>query len=68
LVSDACQHTIREFLGYKEDHVGTSQATDHCLDSARYAIFTNEANGGGVATARARFGDDTNDDNGITFL
>jgi hypothetical protein len=57
LVSDACDHTVREFLGYKEDHVGTSQATDHCLDSLRYCIFTNEANGGGVATARARFGD-----------
>ena len=59
LVSDACQHTIREFLGYKEDHVGTSQATDHCLDSLRYSIFTNEANGGGVATARAAFGEDS---------
>jgi hypothetical protein len=68
LVSDACEHTVREFLGYKEDHVGTSQATDHCLDSVRYAIFTNEANGGGVATARARFDDDADENDGITFI
>jgi hypothetical protein len=36
LISDRCQQLIREFLGYKEDHVGTSQAIDHCLDSLRY--------------------------------
>jgi len=41
LVSDNCQHLIREFLGYKEDHVGTSQATDHALDALRYAVFTH---------------------------
>jgi hypothetical protein len=38
LVSARCEQTIREFLGYKEDHVGTSQATDHCLDSLRYGV------------------------------
>jgi phage terminase large subunit len=54
LVSDACEHTVREFLGYKEDHVGTSQATDHCLDALRYAIFTNEATDAGVATGTVR--------------
>jgi hypothetical protein len=68
LVSDKCEQTIREFLGYKEDHVGTAQAEDHCLDSLRYAIFTNEHQGGGVATARARFGDDSDDDSGITYI
>lgn len=36
LVSDRCQQTIREFLGYKEEYVGKSQAIDHCLDSLRY--------------------------------
>ena len=36
LVSDNCEHLIQEFLGYKEEHVGTSQAVDHCLDSCRY--------------------------------
>jgi hypothetical protein len=41
LVSDNCQHLIREFLGYKEDHVGTAQATDHCCDALRYAVFTH---------------------------
>jgi hypothetical protein len=39
LVSDQCQHTIREFLGYKEDHVGKGHAEDHCLDSLRYLVM-----------------------------
>lgn len=39
LVADRCRRTVREFLGYKEDHVGTSQAEDHCLDSLRYVIM-----------------------------
>ena len=38
LVSDRCEHLIREFLSYKEEHVGTSGADDHCVDSVRYAI------------------------------
>jgi len=66
LVSDACQHTIREFLGYKEEHVGTSQAEDHCLDSLRYAIFTNEYQGGVTATT-VRLGGDS-EDSGVTYL
>jgi len=66
LVSDACEQTVREFLGYKEDHVGTSQATDHCLDSLRYAIFTNEARGGGFSATSVRLGED--DDSAITFI
>lgn len=36
LVSENCPHLIREFQGYKEEHVGTSQAVDHCLDGLRY--------------------------------
>jgi hypothetical protein len=39
LVSERCEQTVREFLGYKEEHVGTSQAVDHCLDSLRYAVM-----------------------------
>lgn len=39
LVSDSCEHLVREFLSYKEEHVGTTQATDHCLDSLRYACM-----------------------------
>jgi hypothetical protein len=50
LVSDRCQRTIREFLSYKQDQVGTAAAEDHCLDSTRYAIATNEQEGGGVAS------------------
>ena len=61
LVSDRCQHTIREFLSYKQDHVGTSQAEDHICDSIRYAIHTNEHTGGGVATATVRLSGDMND-------
>jgi len=65
LVSDRCQHTIREFLGYKKEHVGTSSAEDHCLDSLRYAVFTDERQGGGAPTATANVGsDDGSDGNG----
>ncbi len=39
LISDRCQHFVREFLGYKEAHIGTSQAEDHCLDRLRYAVM-----------------------------
>ena len=39
LVSARCEQTVREFLGYKEEHVGTSQAVDDCLDSLRYAVM-----------------------------
>jgi len=49
LVSDRCQHLIREFLGYKEDHVGTSQATDHCCDALRYSVMGVSGGGGGVS-------------------
>ncbi|RZV10907.1 hypothetical protein BDK88_2113 [Natrinema hispanicum] len=30
LVFDQCQQLIREFLGYKTDHVGNLGADDHC--------------------------------------
>ena len=46
LVSERCQNLIREFLGYKEEHVGTSQATDHCLDALRYAVMGVGRRGG----------------------
>ncbi|PSP83302.1 hypothetical protein BRC96_08995 [Halobacteriales archaeon QS_6_64_34] len=39
LVSDNCAHLIREFLGYKEEHVGKGTATDHALDALRYAVM-----------------------------
>ncbi|RQG97652.1 terminase large subunit domain-containing protein [Natrarchaeobius chitinivorans] len=39
LVSDQCQHLIREFLGYKEEHVGKAVAQDHALDALRYACM-----------------------------
>ena len=49
LVSDRCRHLIREFLGYKEDHVGTAQATDHALDALRYAVMGVGGRGSGPA-------------------
>jgi hypothetical protein len=58
LVSDRCRHLIREFLSYKEEHVGTSQAVDHCCDSLRYlcmgasASSTGEREGEGRPFAR----------------
>ncbi|WP_265110758.1 hypothetical protein [Halosolutus halophilus] len=39
LVSARCQHLIREFLGYKEAHVGKAVAQDHALDALRYACM-----------------------------
>ncbi|ELY55802.1 orc1/cdc6 family replication initiation protein [Natronococcus jeotgali DSM 18795] len=39
LVSERCQELIREFYGYKEDHVGGPTAVDHCLDALRYAVM-----------------------------
>ena len=70
LVSDRCQHTVREFLSYKQDHVGTSQAEDHICDSVRYAIHTNEHKGGGVPTSTVRLSGGMGDltGNGISFL
>ena len=43
LISERCQELIREFYGYKADHVGGPNADDHCLDALRYAVM-------GVAT------------------
>jgi hypothetical protein len=39
LISERCQNTIREFLGYKEEHVGKGHADDHCLDGLRYLVM-----------------------------
>jgi hypothetical protein len=39
LVADSCESLVREFLGYKEEHVGKGAATDHALDSLRYAVM-----------------------------
>ena len=43
MISEQCRELIREFYGYKEDHVGAPNADDHCLDALRYAVM-------GVAT------------------
>lgn len=39
LVHERCANTIREFLDYQEDDVGTAKAVDHALDSLRYAVM-----------------------------
>ena len=41
LIADRCSGLIQEFASYKEDQVGKSAATDHALDSLRYALFTH---------------------------
>lgn len=63
LISDQCQNTIREFLSYKEEHVGEGRAEDHCLDSLRYAVMgvsggvsVNRTSGDWGATSRSRIG------------
>jgi hypothetical protein len=40
LISDQYDNLTREFLSYKEEHVGKSGAEDHALDALRYAIMT----------------------------
>lgn len=50
LISDECHHTVREFLGYKEEHVGKGHAEDHCLDAPRYAVMGGS--GGPVVVRR----------------
>lgn len=47
LVADECSALIKEFLSYKEDHVGTTKAEDHALDALRYALFTHSQRAGG---------------------
>jgi len=39
LVHERCTNTIREFLDYQEDEVGTAGAVDHAMDSLRYAVM-----------------------------
>lgn len=39
LVVEDLTELTKEFQSYKEDDVGTSRATDHALDSLRYAIM-----------------------------
>jgi hypothetical protein len=46
LVSENCTQLIQEFQSYKEEHVGSSRdVPDHCLDSARYALFSHTPGG-----------------------
>lgn len=45
LVNESCENLIREFLGYKEEHVGASSAEDHALDALRYAIVSDAMQG-----------------------
>jgi hypothetical protein len=45
LISEQCDNLIREFLSYKEEHVGTSGAEDHALDALRYAVISDATQG-----------------------
>lgn len=46
LVSDNCQNLIQEMLSYKQEDVGTAQATDHCADALRYVCMGAAGNSG----------------------
>lgn len=51
LVSDACENLVREFLSYKIEHVGKTDAEDHALDVTRYVCrgeVSISPRGGGV--------------------
>lgn len=54
LVAANCEHLIQEFLSYKTEHVGTSQAADHCLDSLRYACMGIAGNVNGDGGGRPK--------------
>jgi len=62
-VSERCQNLINEFGMYQYRDGGDSDNVrkehDHAMDALRYALYSSQ--GHGVATARARFGDDQND-------
>ncbi len=36
LISENCQHLVRELQSYQEEHVGGSTAVDHAVDALRY--------------------------------
>lgn len=38
IILERCKHTIKEFLSYTKDEVGSNTAEDHCMDCIRYAI------------------------------
>ena len=50
LVSERCENLIREFLGYKQEHVGKSSADEHCLDALRYCVMGVGSGGGAPST------------------
>lgn len=54
LISDNCENLIQEFLRYKEEDIGGSNARDHCLDALRYIIHTNESSAGNDDNRRDR--------------
>jgi len=59
-VADRCQNLINEFGMYQYRDGGDSdkvrKANDHAMDALRYALYSSDVSGG-VATARATFGD-----------
>jgi phage terminase large subunit len=63
-VADRCQHLINEFGMYQYRDGGDSDKVrkehDHAMDALRYALYSSDRQGG-VATARATFGDDSPD-------
>lgn len=63
-VVDRCQNLINEFGMYQYRDGGDSdkvrKENDHAMDALRYALYSSDV-AGGVATARATFGDSDTD-------
>lgn len=58
LVLDRCSKTIKEFLSYTKDDVGSSNAEDHTMDCIRYAIAT-DASGDSSVTSDSVVGEES---------
>ncbi len=67
LVSNQCENLIREFQGYKEEHVGKTGAEDHCLDLTRYVCAgeVSLSGGGGMIDATDLFAPATDQRGGV---
>ena len=64
LISERCEHLIRELLSYKHEQVSSSAAVDHCCDSLRYAVMGDATGSGSVATRTIDLGSADGDEDG----
>lgn len=55
LISENCPNLIRELQSYKEEDVGGSNVSDHCVDSLRYLCMGVADTGSSVIRRKASF-------------